>query len=173
MEGGRFLDNPQKTVCPPEPTVSRRVASTGDHPPLGREEEAEESGLGASSGIVLPSFPRYTSDASTSTPRQRERRKRKRTARDRASRYNGGRRWTAITSPCAPRPIVPTGADDGWAVSSPTRAFPTHHHGHLQGSAPTTLLYQRHATAPLRSEEDPGGLGASPTPRAPRGPPRR
>jgi hypothetical protein len=33
LEGGRFLDTPQKTVCPPEPTVSRRVASTGGQPP--------------------------------------------------------------------------------------------------------------------------------------------
>ena len=40
--GADFWIPPKKTVCPPEPTVSRRVASTGDHPgPEGPSRPAE------------------------------------------------------------------------------------------------------------------------------------
>ena len=34
--GGRFSGTPQKTVYLPEPIVSRRVATTGGHPPQNR-----------------------------------------------------------------------------------------------------------------------------------------
>ena len=77
-------------------------------------------------------------------------------ALDRASRYHGGRRWTAVTSSCAPRPIVPTRCGRRRATSSPTRPFPTQHHGCFP--APTTLLDQHHAAVSPRAEEDLGGM---------------
>jgi hypothetical protein len=82
-------------------------------------------------------------------------------ARDRASRYHGGHRWTAVTSPCAPRPIVPTrcGRLGRRATSSPTRPSPTQHHGRFPGSAPTALLDRHHAAVSPRAEKDLGGTG--------------
>jgi hypothetical protein len=81
------------------------------------------------------------------------------TARERASRYHGGRRWTAVTSPCAPRPIAPTRCGRRRATSSPTRPFPTQHHCRFPGSDPTALLDRHHAAVSAQAEEDLGDTG--------------